>query len=195
MKCLWVLAVIAGCCVRALGQGVGAPAVREFPAYRVYPGTLDENNFPVSGAKLCTTEAKPHCFTLTPQVAWFGKDEVRSFFGLRARSKRVKLGGGGSTVLFNANCGGGSGSDDRYVLLRSESDGHLKNLLPEIIVTNQADVAVWDLPTVSPVPLMLTADALWEDGQTEPTSSTAYFDPALDRHLRSVDNLVEGKHR
>jgi hypothetical protein len=67
-------------------------------------------------------------------------------------------------VLFNANCGGGSGSDDRYVLLRSEPDGHLKNLLPQVIVTNQADVAVWDLPTVSTMPVFLAADFLWEDG-------------------------------
>ncbi len=64
-------------------------------------------------------------------------------------------------MLFNANCGGGSGSADRYVLLRSEPDGHIKNLLPEIIVTNQADVSTWDLPTVSSMPVFLTADYIW----------------------------------
>jgi len=66
-------------------------------------------------------------------------------------------------VLFNANCGGGSGSSDRYVLLRSEPDGQFKNLLPQIVVTNQADVAAWALPTVSPMPVFLTADYLWGD--------------------------------
>jgi len=65
-------------------------------------------------------------------------------------------------VLFNANRGGGSGSSDRYVLLRAEPDGRLKNLLPEIIVTNQADVAAWDIPIASPLPVFITADYLWE---------------------------------
>ena len=65
-------------------------------------------------------------------------------------------------VLFNANCGGGSGSSDRYVLLRSESDGRFKDLLPAIVVSNQADVATWNLPTVSAMPIFVTADFLWE---------------------------------
>jgi hypothetical protein len=90
-------------------------------------------------------------------------------------------------VLFNANCGGGSGSADRYVLLRFEPDLHFKNLLPEIVVTNQADVAAWDLPTVSPMPVFLTADYLW--GAMEAHYSSHFFevrmyvyDPAADRY-------------
>ena len=77
-------------------------------------------------------------------------------------------------MLFNANCGGGSGSADRYVLLRSEPDGQLKNLLPEIVVSNQADVATWDLPIVSPMPVFVTADFLW--GPNEGHYSSHFFE-------------------
>lgn len=90
-------------------------------------------------------------------------------------------------MLFNANCGGGSGSADRYVLLRSEPDGHFKNLLPEIIVTNQADVATWNLPTVSLLPVFVTADYLWEGMEAHYSSHffeirIYVYDGAADRY-------------
>jgi hypothetical protein len=173
MKCLWVVAVLAVCAPGILAQGERSMAVREFPPYKVYPGILDEDNSPVTGARLCTTEGKPRCFTLAHSGV--GSDEDGwSYYGLRAKSKRLKLDGGGSVVLFNANCGGGSGSADRYVLLRSEQDQQFKNLLPEIIVTNQADVATWDLPTVSAMPVFLTADYLW--GAMEGHYSSHFFE-------------------
>jgi len=77
-------------------------------------------------------------------------------------------------VLFNANSGGGSGSSDRYVLLRSEPNQSFKKLLPEITVTNQADVAAWDMPSVSPMPVFLTADYLW--GAMEAHYSSHFFE-------------------
>jgi hypothetical protein len=181
MKCLWVWALLVGCVIGAWGQEAHSGATREFPAFKVYPGTLDEGGFPVTGARLCTSEAKAHCFALAPQV-----EEVRFVFGLRPKSQRIKLDSGGSLVLFNANCGGGSGSGDRYVLLRSEPDGQIRSLLPEILVSNQADVAVWDLPTVSPMPVFVTADALWEDGAHYSPHffevKTYVYDPIRDRY-------------
>lgn len=148
--------MFAFCALRIMAQGENSAAVREFPQYKVYQGALDEGNFPISSAQLCTTEGKAHCFTLSDS----GADP--DYFGLRAKSQRLKLDGGGSIVLFNANCGGGSGSADKYVLLRSEPDGRLKNLLPGIVVSNQADVATWNLPTVSRLPIFVAADFLWE---------------------------------
>jgi hypothetical protein len=173
MKCLWVGVVLAVCALGMLAQGELSTAVREFPQYKVYPGVLDEDNSPVSGARLCATERKSHCFTLAHSGAGSDADSWL-YYGLRAKSQRIKLDAGGSVVLFNANCGGGSGSDDRYVLLRSEPDGRFKNLLPEIIVTNQADVAMWDLSTVSPMPVFVTADSLW--GAMEGHYSQHFFE-------------------
>lgn len=200
MKCLWVGAVFAVCALDMSAQGELSTAVREFPQYKVYQGVLDEDNFPVSGARLCATEGKSHCFTLAHSGAGSDADNW-SYYGLRAKSQRLKLGGGGSVVLFNANCGGGSGSADRYVLLRSEPDGHIKNLLPEIIVTNQADVAMWDLSVVSPMPVLVTADYLW--GAMEGHYSQHFFevrmyvyDAAADRyklrHKYSTANKYPG---
>ena len=156
MRNLWTAVVLAFCSLRILAQSADSTAVKEFPHYKVYQGLLNEDNFPISGARLCTTEDKTYCFTLS------GTGAAPDYFGLRAKSQRLKLDSGGSIVLFNANCGGGSGSADKYVLLRYEPDGHLTNLLPRIVVSNQADVATWNLPTVSRLPVFITADFLWE---------------------------------
>jgi hypothetical protein len=186
MRCLWVWLTLAASAPGILAQGEGSTPVQEFPHYKVYPGILDEDNFPVTGARLCTSEEKPRCFTLAHSGVGSDKDSW-SYYGLRAKSQRLKLDGGGSLVLFNANCGGGSGSSDRYVLLRSEPGGHFKNLLPEIIVTNQADVATWSLPAVSSTPVFVTADYL--SGAMEGHYSSHFFeirmyvyDATLDRY-------------
>lgn len=173
--------MLAFCALRILAQGENSAAVKEFPHYKVYQGILDEGNFPISGARLCTTEGKAHCFTLSDS----GADP--DYFGLRAKSQRLKLDSGGSIVLFNANRGGGSGSSDKYVLLRSEPDGLLKNLLPEIVVSNQADVATWNLPAVSRLPIFITADYLWEgmEGHYSPHFFEVrmyVYDEATDRY-------------
>jgi len=173
MRNLWIAGALAFCALRLMAQGESSAAFQEFPHYKVYPGILDEDNAPVSGARLCATEGKPRCFTLAYSGLKSDQDD-RSYFGLRAKSQRIKLNGGGSIVLFNANCGGGSGSSDRYVLLRSQPDGQFKNLLPEIVVTNQADVAAWDLPTVSPMPVFLTAEYIW--GGMEAHYSSHFFE-------------------
>ena len=142
-------------------QAPGAFSAPEFPPYRVYPGVLDEDDHPVSEARLCLTQEKPQCYTLPRKALNAGKDDW-FYFGLRAHSERLKLEGGGSLVLFNANCGGGSGSSDRYAMLRLDPKRGLVNLLPEVIVSNQADVAAWDLPEVSSAHVFVTADFLWE---------------------------------
>ena len=177
---------MAFCAFRMWAQGERSTALNEFPQYKVYQGVLDEDNFPISGARLCSTDGKPRCFSLAHSRTKSDEDSA-FYFGLRAKSQRLKLDGGGSLVLFNANCGGGSGSADRYVLLRSEPDGHFKNLLPEIVVSNQADVATWDLPTVSALPVFVTADFLW--GGMEAHYSSHFFevrmyvyDEAADRY-------------
>jgi hypothetical protein len=137
------------------------PRILEFPEFKVYGGVQDEANQPVGAARLCINERPIHCYFLPSEIDVHNKD-LRSDFGLRPESKRIPVRSGGSLVLFHANCGGGSGSDDRYVLLRREVNGRFKNLLPKIIVTNQADVAIWDLPALSSLPVLVTADYLWE---------------------------------
>lgn len=185
MNSLWVVMTLVFCPL-GMTQGLPGTSFQEFPSYKIYPGILDQDNQPVSGARLCLTEAESHCFTLAHSGNGSDKDNWL-YHGLRVKSQRLKLNSGGSLVLFNANSGGGSGSSDRYVLLRFESNRQFKNLLPEIVVTNQADVAAWDLPAVSPMPVLLTADYLW--GAMEGHYSPHFFavkiyvyDPQTDRY-------------
>lgn len=190
--------MLAVCPLGMLAQGPLWASFRDFPPYRIYPGVLDEDNQPVSGARLCVTEGESHCFTLAHSGTGSDKDSW-FYYGLRAKSQRLKLNGGGAVVFFNANSGGGSGSSDRYVLLRSEPDRHFKNLLPEIIVSNQADVAAWDLPTASPMPVFLTADYLWE-GMEGHYSSHFFeiriyvYDPAADQYKLRHKYRTAHKH-
>jgi hypothetical protein len=174
-------------CQPGFAQNPHPGAMSDFPPYKILPGAIDEDNQPLSAASLCPTVPASACFTLADYGSSPKNDDLLPF-GLRPRSQRLKLTAGGSLVLFNANCGGGSGSSDRYVLLRYESDRTLKNLLPEVVVSNQADVAAWDLPTFSPLPVFVTADFIW--GGMEAHYSPHYFeiriflyDAASDRYI------------
>ena len=138
--------------------------VKDFPEFRVYAGVQGEHGEPLSGAKLCTTGTQRRCFSLARWVGHYKDDELTTDFGVRARTQRIRVRDGGSLILFNANSFGGSGSSDRYALLGMEENGRLRDLLPQVIVSNQADVVMWDLTTISPLPVLATADALWEDG-------------------------------
>jgi len=179
VKHLLIAAVLTFCALGLSAEGEELISFREFPPYKVYQGILDEGNFPITGARLCSRDGKPHCFALGES------GEAADHFGLRAHSQRLKLRAGGSVVLFNANTGGGSGSADRFVLLRSEPNGNLQNLLPQIIVSNQADVAAWDLPTVSPLPVFLAADYLW--GSMEGHYSAHFFEVRIYVYDRTAD--------
>jgi hypothetical protein len=103
-----------------------------------------------------------------------GHGDLEFYFGLHPKAQRVPLTSGGSLVLFSANSGGGSGSSDRYALLRYERDGSLRDLLPAITLTNQSDHALWDVPTVSDMPLLVTADYLW--GAMEAHYGSHYYE-------------------
>jgi len=168
MRFLWIVLLLAACSF-GNAQAPSTTTIRDFPAYVIYPGTLDEDDFPTSSSRLCTTEANPHCYTL-PRTSYDSDNTNFSYYALRTKSKRFKLDSGGSLILFNANCGGGSGSADRYALLRSEPSQHLKDLLPEIIVSNQADVAMWNIPDASPLPVFVVADFLWGAGEAHYSS-------------------------
>jgi hypothetical protein len=134
-----------------------ALGILEFPKFRLYKGAADGPYFAASGARLCLGDDARTCFELHP----IGHGDPESYFGLHPKAERIPLASGGSLVFFFANTGGGSGSTDRYALLQYERDGSLRDLLPAITLTNQSDHALWDVPTVSDMPLLVTADYLW----------------------------------
>src|SRR5450756_497353 len=140
-----------------------AATTLEFPAYKIHPGHVERSNpyFPTTNARLCLVTGQRECFTLASSV-YAKHPDGDTFYGLLPKAMRVTLPSGGSLILFHANSGGGSGSSDRFVLLRYESDGHLNNLLPSLILSNQSDIALWDIPSVSSMPILATADFIWE---------------------------------
>jgi len=132
---------------------------RPFPDYKLIPGkSLDEFN-PTSAARLCLTDGSHKCFAL-PQL---GKGNEAFFYYAKPTVRRVVAASGETLVLFSAGFQGGSGGSDEYVLLRFQQ-GKLINLLPAITLSNQSNHDLWDLPAISPMPLFVTADFLWEDG-------------------------------
>jgi hypothetical protein len=188
--------MLAACLVGSPSPAQQAPpGVPEFPKFRLYKGAAYGPFFAASGARLCLSDDARTCFRLHSM----GHGDVASDFGLYPKAQRVPLTSGGSLVLFFANSGGGSGSTDRYALLQYERDGSLRDLLPAITLTNQSDHALWDVPTVSPLPLFVTADVLWEDGAhygPHYYEIRAYrYDPEIHKYAQILKYRTSRKYR
>lgn len=145
-------------------QETHRPDVSEFPRYKLIEGVKEDPYSTTTGAQLCLADGLKTCFSLSPQKETVNGEEMTTQFGLMPEGQRVSIHGGGSLVLFSADSGGGSGSTDRFALLRYRRNYPLYDLLPEIELSNQSDHALWDVPSVSPMPLLATADFLWEGG-------------------------------
>jgi hypothetical protein len=132
----------------------------DFPAYKVYPGTVGADGLPTGAARLCLDTQRARCYALP------GKQSDMQF-GLEPKVERISGQRGGPLILFSATfSGGGSGTLDELALVRHEQDGTLRNLLPVVQLTEQGDRAIWQLPSVSPMPVLLTADYVWGKGET-----------------------------
>jgi hypothetical protein len=140
----------------------GAAGAMEFPRYKLIEGAKDGPYFAATGAQLCLADGLKTCFALSPQKAKFNGEEMATQFGLMPEGQRISIRAGGSLVLFFADSGGGSDSGVKFALLRYRRDQPLYDLLPEIELSNQSDHALWDIPSLSPMPLLVTADFLWE---------------------------------
>jgi len=145
-------------------QGIRRTNVGEFPRYKLIEGVKDGPYFAKTGAQLCLADSLKTCFSLSPQSESLSGEEMVTQFGLMPEGQRVSICTGGSLVLFFADSGGGSGSAAKFALLRYHSDHPLYDLLPNLVLSNQSDHALWNIPSVSPMPLLITADFLWEGG-------------------------------
>jgi hypothetical protein len=80
--------------------------------------------------------------------------------------KAVRVGqlAGQPLILFSAmfyGCGSGTLTD--YSLLTIKK-GELVNLLPKVQLTNQSEYKFWSLTQVSRLPVLVTADFIWDFG-------------------------------
>jgi hypothetical protein len=159
------LLTLAVCTIAAVSSAQTAVrTVSDFPPFRLHEGAKDEGGFPTSDAKLCIVVSSQTCFPLSPQRDKDDKD-ADFYFGLYPKAQRIPLRSGGSLVLFFADSGGGSGSSARFALLRYEPNGSLRDLLPTLMLSNQSDHALWNVPTISDMPLLVTADFIWEGSE------------------------------
>jgi hypothetical protein len=160
----------------------------EFPRYKLIEGIKEDPYFATTGAQLCLADDLKTCFSLPPQKAKLNGEEMVTQFGIMPEGQRVSIRAGGSLVLFFADSGGGSGSGARFALLRYRRDQPLYDLLPEIELSNQSDHALWDVPSVSPMPLLVTADLLWYDGAHY---GSHYYEIRAYRYKANIDKYEQ----
>ncbi|MGA9527668.1 MAG: hypothetical protein WBS24_06100 [Terriglobales bacterium] len=130
-------------------------AAQQLPPYRVLNGQTDSDGFPTTAARLCIGPASSEqCYEPSPVPDL-------APFGLNAMARGVKLVTGARLVLFTAEAyEGGSGSLTSIALLENRT-GKLIDLLPTVRVTNQSEYRMWNLPTISELPILVTADYIW----------------------------------
>jgi hypothetical protein len=138
----------------------GSAVAQNIPPYRVLQGQTDPDGIPTTAARLCIgTGTTEQCYVSpTPKI----NGTTLPPYGLDAKAQPVELASGGSLILFKAeSSSGGSGSLTILALLDNRGE-RLQNLLPDVELTNQSEYRVWNLPNGSAMPVMVTADFIWD---------------------------------
>jgi hypothetical protein len=123
------------------------------------PGKTDPANsadcLPQTPARICLGATETgHCYA-PPSDNDF-------IFGLEPRAIPVGQIDGRELTLFTAMYSGcGSGTVTKFALL-TVRDGEFVNLLPEVELSNQSDYKLWSLPEYSSLPVLVTADFIWD---------------------------------
>jgi len=201
MRLFVLLTALTTICASSSAQTPVAVKVLDFPRFKLIAGQhAPDGTSPTSGAKLCTLQTKPVCYTMPPEMAW-GRSPVEYQFGLDPVSERTPV-GGGSVVFFLATfSGGGSGTLERAALLRYQPEGTVVNLLPYVAVTNVGQRQMWRLPEVSVYPILVTADFIWDFAAHETHFSAHQFeiqayqyDPTQDRYAKAFSYRTAKKY-
>jgi hypothetical protein len=127
--------------------------------YHVLPGKTDpgdfEDCFPKTPARICLgTTGTAHCHEPPSE-----KDYI---FGLEPKATPVGRLDGNELTLFSAMFSGcGSGTLTDFSLLTTRN-GDFVNLLPKVELSNQSEYKLWDLPQLSKLPILVTADFVWD---------------------------------
>jgi hypothetical protein len=188
----------------ANAQKIQSMSAATFPPFAVAEGQLDQDGFPISGAKLCLVVSKDRCYQM-PSHTSGGSGRVTYDFGLAPHAKILPLRNGGSWAFFSAMfSGGGSGTLTRLAILRYQGGGEGKvgvfiNLLPYVAVTNVSEHAVWTVPSASPYPVLVHADFVWGSGETHFAPhyyavDAWRFDTASDRYKKAVSYRTSKKY-
>ena len=146
MRFAWIIGVLfAGVCVASCQS-----------QYRVLPGEADKDGcLPKTAARICLGPAgTAHCYSPPSD-----KDYI---FGLEPKAEVVgRLNGKELTLFTSLFSGCGSGTLTSFALL-TVKDGEFVNLLPKVELTNQSEYKFWNLAQVSNLPVLVTADFIWD---------------------------------
>jgi hypothetical protein len=121
-----------------------------------------EDCFPKTSARICLGAAdEAHCYA-PPSDRFDPPSNEAYIFGLEPKAKAVGRLNGKELTLFTAMFSGcGSGTLTHFSLL-TVRDGEFVNLLPKVELSNQSEYKLWDLPQFSSLPVMVTADFIWD---------------------------------
>ena len=123
--------------------------------YRVLQGSVNSDGFPTTAASICLGDTgSAHCYTPSDY-------QPKSPFGLNAKAVDTGQINGRPLTLFTAIFSAGAGEVTSYALL-TVKDSDFINLLPKLQLTNQSEFAVWNLSEFSNLPILVTADFLWD---------------------------------
>ena len=123
--------------------------------FHLIPGSVDSTACqPLSPARIClgSTETD-RCYTPP------GSKE--NIFALDPAANQIGSVDGNPLIIFKADfsrCGNGLLSDYSLLTLRN---GQWINLLPTIRLSDQSQHNLWNLPNISPQPILVTADFIW----------------------------------
>jgi hypothetical protein len=124
--------------------------------YRVLPGETDRDGcVPKTPARICLgATGMAHCYEPLGN-----KDYI---FALEPKATPVGQLDGHDLTLFTAmfsGCGSGALTDFSLLTVRDEE---FVNLLPKVQLTNQSEYKLWSLPRFSKLPILVTADFIWD---------------------------------
>jgi hypothetical protein len=122
--------------------------------YRVLPGKLDVDGLPTTSARICLgTTGTDHCYT---------PPREKYTFGLNPKEETIGTHDGPDLILFRATFSGGGSGDLTSLALLEEHSGDFVSLLPVVQLTNQSEFKLWNLPQFSSLPILATADFVWD---------------------------------
>jgi hypothetical protein len=181
LKWLMYMLLASDCAMTCLGQ------------YRVLPGKTNADGLPETPARICLgAVGTEHCYTPPSE---------KYVFGLEPNARVVAKLNGRNLILFTATfSGGGSGTLSNLALLEEQSCDFL-DLLPTVQLTNQSEYKLWNLPQLSNLPALVTADFVWDFKAAEThfaphryTINMYVFDPKLGRYQQRIQYVTAKKY-
>ena len=154
--------------------------------YHVIPGdTTADGCSGTKPAHICIgTTGFDHCYA--PHT------EKTYTFGLEPSATQIGTINNQPLILFSAMFSGcGSGTLTDYSLL-TVRDGEFIKLSPKIQLTNQSEYGIWHLNQISPFPVLVTADFLWDFKSETHFSHHRYaihayvYGPSADKYLEKL---------